>query len=228
VPTQWSSSLIFGEFTMEPQTAEQIHSVLVDRFGSFLPIPPLRTVQAALSAHGEKKGGMRVRKGNQVLWVCAPTDSAPTANSAKQHKRPLTLSSKKKAEQAKREKSADSKASLRQRASELLLHPLSPFMVFGFSQRGILKKQKEPIRDVVKAVGERWLLLSDTERARYEAMAEEDQRRAASAALRTPTAADDADDPDDARDLLLKEDAPAEVAMDESAVHGDNANTNGA
>ena len=36
-------------------------------------------------------------------------------------------------------------------------------MLFGFSQRGALKKQKSStgVREVVKAVGERWLLLSD-------------------------------------------------------------------
>ena len=85
---------------------------------------------------------------------------------------------KKKAEQAKREKTAEGKAALQRKAHAMLAQPFSAFMLFGFSQRGILKKPKESIRGVVKAVGERWLLLSDTERARYEAMAEEDGRRA--------------------------------------------------
>ena len=109
----------------------------------------------------------------------APAKRAPPKKQAKK-----LSPSKKKAEQAKRERSAEGKAAQQQRVREMLMQPLSAFMLFGFSQRGILKKQKAPIREVVRAVGERWLLLSDAERAKYEAMAEEDQRRAAMAALR--------------------------------------------
>ena len=90
---------------------------------------------------------------------------------------------KKKMDLAKREKTAEGMAELQKKANETLAKPLSAFMLFGFSQRGILKKQKEPIREVVKAVGERWMLLSHADRARYEAMADEEaaylQRRAA-------------------------------------------------
>ena len=94
---------------------------------------------------------------------------------------------KKKMDLAKREKTAEGMAELQKRANETLAKPLSAFMLFGFSQRGILKKQKDPVREVVKAVGERWMLLSHADRARYEAMADEEaaylQRRAAQASL---------------------------------------------
>ncbi|KOO22028.1 hypothetical protein Ctob_003580 [Chrysochromulina tobinii] len=58
---------------------------------------------------------------------------------------------KKKMDLAKREKTAEGMAELQKKANETLAKPLSAFMLFGFSQRGILKKQKEPIREVVKA-----------------------------------------------------------------------------
>ena len=73
-----------------------------------------------------------------------------------------------------------SKAATQAKAAQWLRRPLSAFALFGLSQKGVLKKQKSPaaVKDVVKAIGERWLLLSDGERKKYEAMAEEDARRA--------------------------------------------------
>ena len=71
-PTAWKTSLIFEEFSDEPQTSEQIHAALCAKYGATLAVPPLRSVQSALSAHGEKKGGgAKIRRGHQVLWVRA-------------------------------------------------------------------------------------------------------------------------------------------------------------
>ena len=85
----------------------------------------------------------------------------------------------------------EAKDQIKQRAVELQAQPLSAFMLFGFSQRGIMKRHASAaaVREVVKAVGERWVLLSDEERANYEAMAEEDRQRAVVAAERAAATA---------------------------------------
>ena len=87
-------------------------------------------------------------------------EDAPAAGQAvgaKRVNKKVRSATKKKIEQAKRERTTEGKAALQQRSNELLARPLSAFMLFGFSQRGILKKQKSTavVRDVVKAVGER-------------------------------------------------------------------------
>ena len=64
------------------------------------------------------------------------------------------------------------------RVREVLAEPLSAFALFGFAQRNLLKKQKPnaTVKETVKAIGDRWLLLTDAEREKYEALAVEDQR----------------------------------------------------
>jgi hypothetical protein len=186
VATKWSANLIFAEFSDEPQSAERIHAALVEKYGAEA-VPAIRSVQSALSTRGERMGGAKIYKGRQVLWVRAAEGAVPPASSrggGGKKRRLSKTASKKLAEQAKRERAADSRVSLKSRAEELLAQPLTAFMIFGFSQRGIMKRHKSSaaVREAVKAVGERWLLLSDADRAKYEAMAVEDRERARLAA----------------------------------------------
>ena len=72
---------------------------------------------------------------------------------------------------------------MQSKLDSFLTRPLSAFALFGLAQRGVLKKQKaaSAVKEIVKVVGERWLLLSDAERSKYEAMAEEDAQRSTNA-----------------------------------------------
>jgi len=182
-PMLWSAALIFAEFTSEPQSADQIHKALMEKHGAFLAVPPLRVVQAALSSRGEKNGGARLRKGNAALWVKASAMTASGGGAGtsgiKKPKRAIKLTSKmrKGEEQTPKERAVTAKTAAQQKAQKLLLQPMTPFMLFSFSQRGVMKKHKEPIRDVVKAISERWLMLTDEERARYAKMADDDKSR---------------------------------------------------
>ena len=60
--------------------------------------------------------------------------------------------------------------------------------------------------------GERWLLLSDEDRAKYEAMADEDAKRS----LRAAEAADDAAARDDDNAAAEPDDDAAEPSIDEA------------
>ena len=81
----------------------------------------------------------------------------------KKSARPLKPSSKKKAEEAAARKAALEEMARIRRVGDVLARPMSAFVLFGFSQRGVLKKQKTAaeFKEVVKALGERWTLLSD-------------------------------------------------------------------
>mmetsp|Transcript_2610 Transcript_2610/g.5086 ORF Transcript_2610/g.5086 Transcript_2610/m.5086 type:complete len:121 (-) Transcript_2610:191-553(-) len=69
----------------------------------------------------------------------------------------------------------------RAKVEELLAQPMSAFVMFGFAQRNLLKKQKPgaTVKEVVKAVGDRWLLLAEAERQKYEVLAAQDAARPA-------------------------------------------------
>ena len=85
--------------------------------------------------------------------------------------------------------------STRAKVDEILAQPLSAFVMFGFAQRNLLKKQKPNAtpKEVVKAIGacscadlsagcprsrpdacagDRWLLLAEAERQKYEVLGE--------------------------------------------------------
>jgi hypothetical protein len=224
----WKTSLIFDEFGEEPQSSERIHASLIEKLGAAI-VPSLRNVQAALSARGEKMGGRKVYKGRQVLWVRRKPgeELAGSASKGKKKRRLSKPLSKKKAEQMKRERAADCKAALEERADELLARPMTAFMIFGFSQRGILKKQKsaQAVREIVKAVGERWLLLTDVDRAKYEAMAEEDAQRARVEAQQAADAAARAQQEAEEQDVehVKGGDEGAEDASEDGASYGDAA-----
>ena len=175
-PVKWSSSLIFRELNSEKQSSEMIYKALVARLGTEI-VPPIKTIAAQLATKGEKMGAKRIKVKKQVFWIKATPKSKGSGKAA--------------ALKARRERNVEAKDQIKQRANELLEQPLSAFMLFGFSQRGILKRHASAaaVREVVKAVGERWVLLSDEERANYEAMAEEDRLRAVAAAERAAATA---------------------------------------
>ena len=177
-PVKWSSSLIFKELNSEKQTSEMIYKALVARFGAEI-VPPIKTIAAQLSTKGERMGGKRVKVKKQVFWIKSKTPPRSKG------------SGKASAQKARRERNVEAKDQIKQRAIELQAQPLSAFMLFGFSQRGIMKRHASAaaVREVVKAVGERWVLLSEEERASYERMAEEDKQRAVMAAERAAATA---------------------------------------
>lgn len=177
-PTKWSSSLIFRELNSEKQSSEMIYKALVARLGAEI-VPPIKTIAAQLSTKGEKMGAKRVKVKKQVFWIKSKTPPKSKG------------SGKASAQKLRRERNVEAKDQIKQRASELQAQPMSAFMLFGFSQRGIMKRYPSAValREVVKAVGERWVLLSDEERASYKAMAEEYRQRAVLAAERAAATA---------------------------------------
>ena len=145
------------------------------------------SARAAEAIHDRQREFKVIEVAKRTKWVMAEPGQQTASEKGKKGAR----GKDKKAEQTKAAK-AMSKAVkiqksdklpdpkiLRARADEMLAKPLSAWMLFGFSQRGALKKNasNKEMRAAVKAVGERWLLLSEAERAKYEAMAQEDQRR---------------------------------------------------
>ena len=182
----------------EPQSAEQIHRRLVVSYGES-NTPALTTIQSTLSAKGEKLGVKIKDASKKVTYVqfsagaSALTAKASTSTEEEAKPRPRL--------KAKKDRGAADKVeaheAMRSKLDGFLTRPLSAFALFGLAQRGVLKKQKSSaaVKEIVKAVGERWLLLSEAERKKYEAMAEEDAQRAASgvALMSSPAPAIEAD-----------------------------------
>ena len=175
-----------------PQTSDDLYKKVCVKAeaGAYAP-PTLKMVQSTLTSRGEQFAIKRKVK-NRTKWVRLPPGRKSIGSASKglgsaskkiAKKKPL-LSAKRKAELAKKEKAAANSRAASNRVDELLARPLSAFMLFGFSQRGVLKKQRTAtsIKEAVKAIGERWLLLGEAERAKYEAMAQEDAKRAEAAA----------------------------------------------
>jgi hypothetical protein len=204
-PPRSTTDLIVEALTAEPQTSEMVHQVMLERAAGAYAVPSLNTVQSALSTRGDKMG-QRVKQGKRTHWVryaegeTAASVAEGKVGKKKKSARP-TKPSKRKAEEASKAKASSKRGggksdklpdvgAIKRRNEELLDRPMSAFMLFGFSQRGALKKQKttQSVREVVKAVGERWLLLSEVERAKYEAMAREEVRYCAGRAKREAAA----------------------------------------
>lgn len=195
-----TNDIIKAALTDEPQTSEMVHqSIVALAAGKYVP-PSLNTVQSALSTRGEKMG-KKVKAGKRTGWVKfgeGETASEVAKANKKKTARPTKLSQKRKAEEAAKEAKGKAKAdkpvdfaALRVRTEEILAQPMSAFALFGLSQRGALKKQKTSttVKEVVKAIGERWLLLGDAERARYEEMAQEEPRYLEQRSAKKATAA---------------------------------------
>ena len=195
--------LIRGALTSTPQAAADVHRTLVAAQGE-ADAPSLVDLTAALSKRGETLG-VKVRAGRVVQWTSFPTDGdsaaamsvpdeAPQEAPAEPKEKP-PASTKKKVTSAKKagakkrpagaakaakekQQAAEDRRDAVARVQEVLAEPLSAFALFGFAQRNLLKKQKPnaTVKETVKAIGERWLLLTDAEREKYEALAVEDQR----------------------------------------------------
>ena len=171
-PPKSTSALIMDALTDVPQTSEMVHQSVVNLADGAYAVPGLNTVQSALSTRGDKMG-KRVKAGKRTHWVRFAEGETPTSvkqaagkkagkRSAKPTKKSLKADEAKK--KTKAEKPVDFRA-LKVRSEEILAKPISAFVLFGFSQRGVLKKQAKSttVKEVVKAVGERWLLLSENE-----------------------------------------------------------------
>ena len=160
--TKWSSKLIFEQFSETPQTAEQIYTGLIERYGQ--GVPGISTIKNALASRGEKNGGAKIRgKNGAVMWLTTAAGeahyaaiAAAAAAAATSKGRKLKPTSKMmKPGMSKKESAADIKGAAQRRAAKMLEKPMTGFMLFGFSQRGIMKKHKVPIKEVVQAVGAR-------------------------------------------------------------------------
>lgn len=219
-PPKTTAKLIADALTTEPQTSEEVYANMVMLCSGSYALPSLNTVQSALSTRGDNFATkvLPTRGGDKrTRWVIKEKEvevEKKKASSSKAHGkkgagskaggakggvqktsaksgRALKPSQKKKAEEAAARKAAlEHQAQLR-RVDDVVARPMSAFVLFGFSQRGVLKKQKSAadFREVVKAIGERWALLSDDDRAKYEKMAGEDQKRSDSQAVARAAAA---------------------------------------
>ena len=217
-PPKSTSALIMDALTDVPQTSEMVHQSVVNLADGAYAVPGLNTVQSALSTRGDKMG-KRVKAGKRTHWVRFAEGETPTSvkqaagkkagkRSAKPTKKSLKADEAKK--KTKAEKPVDFRA-LKVRSEEILAKPISAFVLFGFSQRGVLKKQAKSttVKEVVKAVGERWLLLSDADRAKYEQMSNEEVKYCENAAI--------------AREAAAKREAAAEKAAAARAAAADRA-----
>ena len=206
------AGLIKEALTTEPLTSEEVHARVVELAGGAYVVPSLNMVQSALQTRGDtfaiKVPPPRGAVGARVSrWVAKPPEEEKSSSSKKggskkaggkagkggvgggvqksaKSGRALKPSQKKKAEEAAARKAElEHQAQLR-RVDDVIARPMTAFVLFGLSQRGVLKKQKSAaeFKEVVKAIGERWALLSDDDRAKYDVMAEEDQRRSDSQA----------------------------------------------
>ena len=218
-----TDELIRGALTSTPQAAADVHRTLVAAQGE-ANAPSLVDLTAALSKRGETLG-VKVRAGRVVQWTSFPTDGASAAamsvpdeapqEAPAEQKEKAPASTKKKVASAKKaggakkrpagaakaakekQQAAEDRRDAVARVQEVLAEPLSAFALFGFAQRNLLKKQKPnaTVKETVKAIGERWLLLTDAEREKYEALAVEDQRyvssRPAAASAATEAASED-------------------------------------
>mmetsp|Transcript_21594 Transcript_21594/g.49414 ORF Transcript_21594/g.49414 Transcript_21594/m.49414 type:complete len:188 (-) Transcript_21594:131-694(-) len=172
------SELIKEALTDEPQSAEQIHKRLAISYGGS-SIPALSTIQSTLSARGPTLG-MKIKDSTKKVSYTRFSATAGPSTTSMLESKPARPRLKEKKERRQDEK-AETQLDARSRVDALLASPFSAFALFGLAQRGVLKKQKSntAVREIVKIVGERWLLLSDQERKKYEAMAAEDAQRAA-------------------------------------------------
>ena len=183
-------NLIKAALTDEPMLPEAVHAAMVEIAAGAYAVPPLKVVQTSLSARGENYA-KKVTERGRTCWMKYPEGEGPEKLAPKKKKkpaRPTKLTAKQMAAEAakpfpkggkakevvKLEKKVDFGA-LRRRSEDLISKPMSAFMLFGFSQRGALKTHgSTTVKEIVKAVGERWLLLGDEERAKYEVMAKEE------------------------------------------------------
>ena len=184
-------NLIKAALTDEPMLPEAVHAAMVEIAAGAYAVPPLKVVQTSLSARGENYA-KKVTERGRTCWMKYPEGEGPEKLAPKKKKkkpaRPTKLTAKQMAAEAakpfpkggkgkdvvKLEKKVDFGA-LRRRSEDLISKPMSAFMLFGFSQRGALKTHgTTTVKEIVKAVGERWLLLGDEERAKYEVMAKEE------------------------------------------------------
>lgn len=176
----------------EPQSAEQIHKRLAISCGEN-NVPALTTIQSTLSAKGSKLGIKIKESSKKVSYVRFQAEasaarfavSAAEEQAGDQAKARPRLKARKERGMVGRPESVDS---VQQEVQRLLARPFTAFALFGLAHHGVLKRQKSSaaVKEVVKAIGERWLLLSDTERRKYESMAEEDARRAAKEVASVP------------------------------------------
>ena len=134
--------LIQGVLSEEPQTSEEIRQALFEALGPVM-CPSAHSVQSALSTRGEKWGTKIRGAHNRIKWIAGVVSSGK--------KKSPKLAKKEAAAATK----AISKASIQAKADEMVAQPFSAFALFGFAQRGVLKKQKPgaTVKDVVKAIG---------------------------------------------------------------------------
>lgn len=208
VPTKSVGDMVKEALTDEPQTSDQIHKRLQMVYGE-ANAPSYTTIQSTLSAKGTTLGLKAKEKSKVTYTRFPAGTSAPPpqpasappeqpapasgkqpASASRKRKSPASGKQSMKADprarlKAKKEKgaadSAEAQEAFQDKLETFLRRPLSAFELFGLAQRGVLKKQKNSaaVKEIVKVVGERWLLLSETERKKYEKMAEEDAERAA-------------------------------------------------
>lgn len=142
-------------------------------------IPALATIQSTLSARGTTLGVKLKESSKKVSYVRFAAGAVEKAHAAAVDSGLKPRARMKSKKDRSSGQITDSHETLQSKVDGLLARPLSAFTLFGLAQRGVLKKQKSTVavKDIVKAVGERWLLLCEAERKKYEAMAEEDALR---------------------------------------------------
>uniref|UniRef100_A0A7S4ETN5 HMG box domain-containing protein n=1 Tax=Chrysotila carterae TaxID=13221 RepID=A0A7S4ETN5_CHRCT len=173
-----------------PQSADVLYGRIVTAYGK--AAPSLSSIQSTLCAKGEKLGRKLRGPGKRVSWVrfdskvdkIVPDASSSLSKGIAKPKKSKDAASDNEPRGAKRARALqaqeEAREKFRRRLHEHLSKPFSAFALFAFAQRSTLKRQKPntTLRELVKAVGERWLLLSEAQQREYELMAEEDKQRA--------------------------------------------------
>lgn len=199
--------MVSEALTDAPMTCEALHARIAAAYGE--AAPSKQSVQSVMCAKGEKLARKIKLGAKRVAWV--RLDSTQTdedliaataasmgaqAGSAKRVKGDGAAEGVPKPKRAKTAaEQVEARDAFQRKCDELLAKPFSAFALFGFAQRVTLKRQKPnaSVRELVKAIGERWLLLGEAQQREYEVMAEEDRKRAESeASAREAAAAIDA------------------------------------
>jgi len=178
-----TSEMISHALTDEPQSSDMLHKRIASAYGD-KQCPTLTTLQSTLCSRGEKLG-IKVKRGNRVCWMrfgsaIPPDEAGVSQEDGEKGKRKQSGQEQQPKRAKKTGDQGDPKEALSNKVEDLLAKPLSAFALFAFAQRATLKRQKPTasVRELVKAVGDRWLLLSDLEQLEYEAMAESERGRA--------------------------------------------------
>uniref|UniRef100_A0A6V2Y8I2 HMG box domain-containing protein n=1 Tax=Emiliania huxleyi TaxID=2903 RepID=A0A6V2Y8I2_EMIHU len=103
-----------------------------------------------------------------------PTQQQPSGSASAKRKRvPSGKAARRRGTVVAAASKDEERQQVRSRVDEVLASPLSAFALFAFAQRAAVKRGKPSItvRELVKTVGERWLLLSEEEQRGYHDMA---------------------------------------------------------